>query len=339
MRNFWLFRSNLKSIEYYHEYKNLKEFVENCHDYYMLFPLWLMKNGYIDNTIIWRLTDIPKDDIVFKIGEKTYTQRWVNNFNEVFKEPSPIYSLFRGGFPEYDKITKQNPDHFGKKLYLGTGKRIYSQYDGIYDVYLQEDKSDFKDSKICLPFYKTASPKIFYPIEDIQIKYDICWPANFTQNKYKGQEFFINVVGHCPKMKRLKIVHCGNKPEFGKKIARKYNVSNIKFVGSVDRPKLNEYLNQSKFGLVLSNRKDGCPRIATEIMMSGTPLIIRNITRLLPYYKQNGVVIVNDGNIIPQIMKALPKHGLLRERLRKSIETDLSFETICQKNIDLWINK
>lgn len=336
MRNFWLFRSNLKTLEYYHKYTNVRDFVENCHDYYMLLPLWLMQNDYIDNTVVWRLTDKPKEDIVFNINNKTYTQKWVKNFNEVFNEPSPVYSLFRGGFPEYDKITKQNPDHFGKKLYLGTGKRVYSQYGGIYDVYLQEDEGDFKNNFNCLPFYKTASPAIFHPIEGVKIKYDICWPANFTQHTYKGQEFFMNVVGHCPKLKALNIVHCGNKPEMGRSLAKKYNVTNIKFVGSVDRPSLNKYLNESKFGLVLSNRKDGCPRIATEILMSGTPLIIRKMTRLLPYYKQTGVVTVKDGNIIPQIMKSLPKYLRIRENLREAIETDLSFEKICQKNIDLW---
>jgi glycosyltransferase involved in cell wall biosynthesis len=339
MRNFWVFRSNLKSLEYYHKYTDLTDFINNCHDYYLLFAMWLLKNDYMDSATTWRLTDKPIPDIVFDVDGKTFTQKWVRNFNEVFNYPSPKFSLFRGGFPEYDKLTIANPDHLGTKMYLGTGKRIYPQYGGTYDYYLQEDELDFRDNKPCLPFYKTASPAIFQPIDNTKIKYDICWPSNFTQHKYKGQEFFINVVGHCPKMKKLKIVHCGNKPEMGRKMARKYNVSNIEFVGSVDRPTLNKYLNQSKFGLVLSNRTDGCPRIVTEILCSGTPLILRNITRTLPYYKKKGVVIVKDGNIIPQTMKALPKWKRIRERLKEALETDLSFNKICQKNIEIWLSK
>lgn len=340
MRNFWVFRSNLKSLEYYHKYTDLTEFINNCHDYYLLFPLWLLKNDYMDTATIWRLTDTPKEDIVFDVDGKTFTQKWVKSFNEVVNYPSPEFSLFRGGFPEYDKLTLKHPQNCGKKMYLGTGKRIYPQYGGKYDVYLQEDRKDFKENKTNLPFYKTASPAIFHPIEDAKIKYDICWPANFTQHTYKGQDFFMNVVGHCPKMKQLKIVHCGNKPEMGIKMAKKYNVTNIKFVGTQNRPALNRYLNQSKFGLVLSNRKDGCPRIITEVLSAGTPLIIRNITRVLPFYRQTGVITVTDSNIIQKTMKGMSKWKTIKSKLGDALQNELSFNQICQKNIDLWnLNK
>ena len=335
MNIFWLFRSNLKSLEYYHKYKTLEEFENNCHDYYMLLLIWLLKNNHMDAAIVWRLSDLPIKDIDFVVNGNLFSQRWVNNFNEVLKHPSPKFSLFRGGFKEYDDVTNKNPGHFGKKLYLGTGKRVYPNFGGIYDIFLQEDEKDFNLSKKCLPFYKTASPAIFHPIQT-KIKWDICWPANFVQHKYKGQAFFMNVVGHCPTLKRLKILHCGNKPEMGKKMAKQYNVSNITFAGLVDRPTLNKYLNQSKFGLVLSNRTDGCPRIVTEILMSGTPLVVRKMTRLLPYYKEKGVIGVNDSNIIKRIMGGFPKWAGLKLDLHDAIQTTLSFDTICQKNLDLW---
>lgn len=341
MRNFFLFRSDITNLEYYHKYKDLTEFINNCHDYYLLFSLWLLKNNYYDQVYIIRLQNKNDDrkDIIFDVDGKKFIQTWVYNLNEVINLPRPDVSLFRGGFKIYDDFVKKHSNFCDKKMYLGTGKRIYPQYGGIYDYFLQEDELDFKSDKPCIPFYKTASPAIFYPIDNTEIKYDICWPANFTQISYKGQEFFMNVIGHCPKLKRLKIIHCGNKPEIGKRLAAKYNVTNIKFVGSVDRPTLNKYLNQSKFGLVLSNRKDGCPRIATEILMAGTPLIIRKMTRLLPYYKQTGVVTVRDDNIIPRTMKVLSKWKKIRMKLREVIESDLSFNTICQKNIDTWNNK
>ena len=333
-----LFRSDLTSLEYYHKYTNLNEFINNCHDYYLLFSLWLLTNDYFDRVYIIRIKNKNTNikDIIFDINGKKYIRTWVEDLSEVFKLPSPDISFFRGGFKIYDKVVNQNPPHFGKKLYLGTGKRIYPQYGGRYDVYLQEDKKDFNNSETCLPFFKTASPEIFYPIPKTKIEYDICWPANFTQNRYKGQEFFMNVVGHCPKLKNLKIVHCGNKPEVGRRMAKKYNVSNIKFVGSVDRPTLNKYLNKSKFGLCLSNKQDGCPRVATEILMSGTPMILRKMTRLLPYFRKTGVVGVNDNNIITNIMEAFQNHTKLKLDLQKAIKTTLSFNQICQKNIDLW---
>lgn len=336
MRRFYLFRSNLKILEYYHKYTNLTEFINNCHDYYLLWPLWLLKNNFMDEVIIWRLTDKPKADITFDVDGKLFIQKWVKSFNEIVNYPAPEFSLFRGGFNLYDELVMKHKDRLGTTLYLGTGKRIYPQYGGKYDVYLQEDEKDFKENKNCLPFYKTASPSIFHPIPKSEIKYDICWPCNWTQNTYKGQNFFMNIVGHCPKMKQLKIIHCGNKPEMGVRMAKKYNVTNIKFVGSVDRPTLNKYLNQSKFGLVLSNRKDGCPRIITEILGAGTPLILRDITRVLPLYKNTGVITVNDNNIIPKITKSLPKWKRIRLKLEDALNKELSFNQICKKNIDIW---
>jgi hypothetical protein len=302
----------------------------------MLLPLWLLQNDFFDEVTIWRLTKNPKEDIVFDVNGKKYIQKWVTNFNKTFDYPKPDISYWRGGFQEYDQVTKTNPNHFGLKLYIGTGKRIYPQYGGQYDCYLQEDVKDFDVNKPCLPFYKTASPYIFHPLENIKVQYDICWPANFTQNKYKGQDYFMNLVGHCPKLKSLRIIHCGNKPEVGKKMAKKYNVTNIKFAGHVDRPTLNKYLNESKFGLCLSNREDGCPRVATEILMSGTPMILRKMTRLLPYYKEPGVIGANDNNMIVKIMDGFSKWPGLKLDLHDAIKTKLSFDTICQKNIDLW---
>jgi len=170
MNNFWLFRSNIKNLEYYHKYKDLQEFLKNCHDYYMLLPMWLLKNDYMDEAIVWRLSDKQLPEINFDIDGKLYSQRWVRSFEEVLKYPSPQFSLFRGGFSEYDKAINKNPKHFGTKLYLGTGKRVYPQYGGQYDVFLQEDMRDFDPDKKCLPFYKTASPEIFHPIENVKKK-------------------------------------------------------------------------------------------------------------------------------------------------------------------------
>ena len=70
MRRFWLFRSNLIPLEYYHEFKDLDTFEKNCHDYYMLLPLWLLQNNFFDEVTIWRLTKNPKEDIIFDVNGK-----------------------------------------------------------------------------------------------------------------------------------------------------------------------------------------------------------------------------------------------------------------------------
>lgn len=336
MRRFWLFRSNLKSLEYYHQYTNLEIFKQNCHDYYLLFPLWLLENDHFDEVTIWRLSHIKRPPITFKLDNgKLFIQRWCQNFSETLNYPSPNKSFFRGGFIEYDNVTKIRPKFFGKKFYLGAGRRVFSQWGGKYDVYLVEDEKDFSNKYKCIPFYKTASPYIFKPL-DLEIKWDICWPCNFTQIRYKGQEEFISLISKSDFLKSLKIVHCGNMPHLGRELCKKYNITNIEFMGPITQPKLNKYLNMSKFGLNFSTQQDGCPRVSTEILMSGTPLILNDTVRLLDYFKKYGVVEVNIKNVVKKIQEGFEDYTNIKSDTMSGIKNGLSFDEINQKNIDLW---
>jgi len=307
----------------------------------MLFPIWLLKENHFDAVVIWRLSNKPPKEITFIVEGKSYTQRWVRNFSEVMNYPKPEMSFFRGGFKEYCKVTHENPNSFGLAIYLATGRRIYPQWGGKYDLFVQEDQADFRKNKRCRPFFKTASPQIFrsYPwSKSDEFRYDICWPCNFKQIRYKGQEQFIKAISKSAYLKKLKIVHCGNQPQVGKNLCKKYGVTNIEFRGEVDRVELCHVLNMSKFGLCMSNKNDGCPRVVTEILMSGTPLILSDQTRLLPYYKKKGVIVVNDNNISDKIMEGISYFPRYKQDVMKAIRTTLSFDEICQKNIDIWKN-
>jgi len=338
MKRFWLFRSNLKALEYYHDFKDLKTFVKHCHDYYLLLPLWALQEGHFDEITIWRLSDKKIDPIVFDVNGKKYIQRWCKNFKETLNYPDPDISFWRGGFKEYDVVTKANPKRFGYKIYLGAGQRINAQWGGKYDLILMEDDNDIKKAPGTYPFYKTASPFVFFPFKNSYVSptWDICWPCNFTQIKYKGQEEFIRTIALNANLQKLRIAHCGNKPNVGQKLCEKYGVKNISFKGHLDKLSLNNILNFSKFGLNLSNRIDGCPRVSTEILMSETPLIIHKDTRLLSYYKQRGVVQVSDKNIAKKIMMAMNEYDKYKKEVMQAINNELSFDQTNQKNIDLW---
>jgi len=70
--------------------------------------------------------------------------------------------------------------------------------------------------------------------------------------------------------------------------------------------------------------------------MSGTPLLIRDITRLLKYYKGRGTVVFNDKNIVNKIMYAIEDYQEHYFNVKSAIRDELSFTSICQKNINLW---
>jgi len=336
MRRFYLFRTNLSTLETYHSITNLETFKKECWDFYLLMGLNFLENNYFDEVIIWRLFDTDKKDIVFDINGKKFIQKWVKDFRDVFKYSPCDVSFFRGGFPEYCQITNSNEKFFGLKLYLSAGKRLRPQYGGIYDKILIEDEKDGSDNN-CIPFYKTTNPNIFKPL-NLKKDYDLCIISNFTQLKYKGTDIIISQIPRFPFYQNLKICHVGNNPEVGKTLCKKYEVNNIDFLGKKTRFEVNEILNRSKFGIIASNREDGCPRVITETLCSGTPLFLKTETRLLNYYKSYGVVpFDNQGNLFRAMTMGYDKYNEIKESLQKNLDR-FSMNKICKMNIDLWRN-
>jgi len=334
MKRLYIFRSNLKILEYYHKFKKLDGFKKKCHDFYLLMGLEYLEMNEFDEVVVWRLH--PKDkeqkDIIFDVNGKKFIQKWVHNFKECLNYPSPTISFFRGGFKEYCKITQMNHKFFNIRLYLGAGKRVTPQYNGRYSRILIEGDQDRKDDRI--PFLKTCNPNIFFPKQEKEI-YDICFISNFTQIKMKGQRFLFDKIMSSDFLQNKKIIHLGNEPQFGKKLAKNMGIKNIEFLGWMDRKQVNNYLNKSKFGIVCSTQDDGCPRVSTEILCSGTPLLIRDTTRLLPYYKNYGVVEFNRDNFDDQIEYAFKNYNKLKSDLMNNM-VRFCYYNICQKNIKHW---
>lgn len=340
MKTFWLFRTNLRKYEYYHSIDNLEQFKNECHDFYLLMGIWMLENTELQEFVVWRLVkEQPKDAIYsgrkeFIVNGKPFVQLFVNNFEDCFSFPSPDITFFRGGFPEYAKLTKAHSKHFGLKLYYGAGRRIQPQYGGVYDKILVEDKRDYGPDTI--PFYKTANPNIFYPM-NLERKWDICWPCNFAQLKYKGQEWFIKQIAKSDYLRTLKILHIGDKPGVGKKLCDTYRVNNIEFKGWVTRPELNKYLNQSKIGLVTSNELDGSPRIITEIIMSGRELMmpetVKHICVGRGYYDYN---IDTLESIMDGFKHISVNYDFFLESIYPARITGCTMRDVCQKNLEMW---
>ena len=338
MKTFWIFRTNLRPIEYYHSIKDFQTFKKECHDFYLLMGIWFLENNIFDEVVVWRLK--PKGgvvDIEFIVNGKKFIQKFVDDFSDCFSYPKPFITFWRGGFEEYDKLTSTRSNFFSpRSFYLAAGKRTLPLYGGKYDRILVESNPDL--SKGIWPFYKTANQEIFKPLEP-QKKYDVCWICNFTQLKFKGQDFFIEQISKSKFLEELQICHVGNNPEVGAALCKKYKVSNIKFLGYLSRPQINEVLNMSSFGLVTSNTIDGCPRVITEVMCSGTPLLIRSQTKLLDYYKKFGVVVFNDNEVEKKFEQAFKTYNFLKSETDINVHDLLTMEKVCKKNLEYWLYK
>lgn len=301
----------------------------------------MLENTELQEFVVWRTIDfdirktingeevatVGLPDKIFVVGDKRFVQRFAWGFNDCFNYPSPDITFFRGGFPEYAKLIKAHAKYFGLKLYYGAGQRIQPQYGGVYDKILVEDERDYGPNTI--PFYKTANPNIFHPM-NLEKKWDICWPCNFAQLKYKGQEWFIGQIAKSDYLRMLKILHIGDKPDIGKELCKKYNVNNVDFKGWMTRQELNKYLNQSKIGLVTSNELDGSPRVITEILCSGIPLLKRIDTRAIMKYLNSATFTGYNTDKENRF-----KIDYLSEKSDLDLG-DVSMDHVCRKNLELW---
>lgn len=344
MTNFWLFRSNLKQFEYYHSdffTANLATFEKSCHDFYILQLIYYLRYNYINQAIVWRLNpkkDKKTNDIVFDVNGRKLINRFVDDFHECLRMKSPDIIFWRGGFQEYDKITRNHHNFFGpNSLYLGAGRRVLPQYGGRYNRILVESDEDLKiPRKGIYPFYKTANPNIFYDKGIEEKKYDLCLPANFKQMRMKGQDWFLERVSKSKYLRSLKIVIPGDNIKIGKELTKKYGLDNVKLVSQVDRKELNRLLNVSKFGIITSNEKDGSPRMITEILQSGTPLLIRDKTRCLSYYKNYGCIEFGENDLEEKIKNGIDKYENKKEEMKTQSE-NLTIENICKLNWENYV--
>ena len=347
MKTFYLFRSNLRHLEYYHKYTELKEFEAKCHDFYLLFPLELLKMGKYDKVIIWRLTNKPRKDITFKfkneLGKKVlFIQKFCyRSFDEVFAYDRPDVSIFRGGFKEYDNLINRSPGFFGKTFYLGASRRFLPSYGGNYDVILYESVKDLplnytNSQYIYKPFYKTANPKIFFP-KDTKPEFDIIWPWKYTSDHRKGEKFFLKAIKDHSGLQQLKIYHCGNEVKKARKLFASFGVTNIICDDIKHYHDMNDVINNGICGILTSDKEDGCPRLSTEILSCGIPLLIRDKTRILDYYNGSGNIGYTDANeLYSKFMFIKENRKSIMKSLRKRLKKDLSIREICLENIAEW---
>jgi len=348
MKTLYLFRSNLRHLEYYHHYKTYEEFVNKCHDFYLLFPLELLKLGKFEKVIIWRLSNKPMKDIVFKfknnVGTKgIFIQKFCHrSFDEAFALPRPDVTIFRGGFREYDMVVNKIKGFFGKTFYLGASRRLVPEFGGKYDYILYESELDLPDNFNMIKgrfkrFFKTANPKIFYSKNISKPEFDIIWPWKYTSDHRKGEKFFLNGLSKHSELQKLKIYHCGNEPKKAMKLFESYGVKNIICDDIKHYHEMNDIINNGICGLMTSDKEDGCPRLSTEIMSCGVPLLIRDTTRILDYYNGDGRFNYSDiDGLYSNFLYIKKNRNIIIENMKYRLQKDLSMEKICMMNVREW---
>lgn len=193
-----------------------------------------------------------------------------------FADLNPPQVLFvRGPFKEYQRFVRAC-DEKSFKIYYPAGEKFTPPKEfGHFDLVFADDErhlGSLKRKGFRAALFKKPAAPCFVP-KGLDKQWDVCFIANGSQVRHKGWGTFRRLVEACPD---LKFVNVGLKNE---KIIKQFReLPNVFWAGWHRREQIPEFMNQSKVGLVLSNKKDGSPRVIQEYIACGTPIVVRSKT-------------------------------------------------------------
>lgn len=195
-----------------------------------------------------------------------FTERWVPSFATYRNDFVPDIIICRGGFQQFHPVLERFPSVF--KVYHGAGHRFLPQpgfYD--YDLVIYDFPEGVEIGKEKFPnmahsnFVKSAVDNLFYPIPDVEPEYDVCFPANGPQARWKGHEF---VYGTVPS--DIKVLNLGFPSRF--KVPK--NVTSYRVL----RTDMAKNIAKCKMGIITLHNIVGLPRTLPELLACGKPIVM-----------------------------------------------------------------
>jgi glycosyltransferase involved in cell wall biosynthesis len=117
-------------------------------------------------------------------------------------------------------------------------------------------------------FTKPAA-RLFVPDEDVDKNYDVCFMANGTQRKIKRHAFMIKSLAGSG----LTVLALGNQTPELRRLAKKEGLD-VTWKPWMLRKRLPRLISQCKVGLCCSNETDSAPRVISEYMACGLPVVV-----------------------------------------------------------------
>lgn len=233
-----------------------------------------------------------------KMFAPNFVERWVPSF-VTYDDPtlhkvksSTIFNSYfipdvifcRGGFKEYHSVLRRFPNAI--KIYYGAGRRQLPQPGFIdYNIILQDSPEQVDICKQRFPnalttlFIKPAPDNLFYPHPEIEKEYDICFPANASQD-FKGHSMVYTTVPPW-----FNLLNLGNNP---RNVKYPDNITSYRVLKS-DMPK---HIAKCKMGIVAVGAAiDSCPRVIAEMLACGLPIVVLDTVR---FWKDKYINSVTD---------------------------------------------
>ena len=237
-------------------YKSIAE----CDDIYTLILHKMVEHSHEHKAQIWYWGGRR-----IKEYAPNLTEIRVSRFSEETIHFIPDVIIARGGFAEYDTVLERYPHAF--KIYYGAhAERFYPSGFCDYNVILVDSNEQMELCNKMFPdihcemMLKPAADNLIFPV-NVPKEYDICFPANGKQMKYKGHEFV-----YLTAPKDLRILNLGNPP----KLHIPPNITNKR----VQRKDIGREYSKCKIGIVCCNKGlDSCPRVLPEMLACNLPVV------------------------------------------------------------------
>lgn len=179
--------------------------------------------------------------------------------------------------------------------------------------------------------YLGFNDEIFYPMPDVQKDYFLVH-FHGTYIPLQGVEKIIETARLCAENSkiRFRLVGSGQDSEKVRRLAERYKLSNIEFVGRVSLTELNVYLAEADVVLGIFGDTPKAERVIPNKVYEGTavrkPVITMDTLAVREIFSDNEIVLVkNDPDLIARAILELYNNKKLREQLSKS-----GYEKVCE---------
>jgi len=244
----------------------------------------ILAKGLIDKKIVDQAELIWIDPRAIKKNGYVYPNVKMRIFNstkeaeKALDKESCEYLFIRGNYSEFSKIS--NSIVAGFKMFYAADPEYWPTFwpKNYFDLIFVDEKDQviqgqkkYPKTKVTL-LDKPVNTKIFKP-QKIKKIYDVCYIGNFIF--WKNHQLLFSALEKIKNSHKIKVVCVGrtyNRDNELKIAAWKYHL-NIKFINEADQEMVAKIINQSKCGVIVSE-KDANPRTINETLACGVPLVV-----------------------------------------------------------------
>jgi len=271
-------------------------------DLYYLIIRELIRKQVIKKAIIVYISDGYSETIIN--GIKIL---FVKKYSSLPKEAlSTRFLWVRGDKKEYSPWIRAGV--WKRRIFYGASSYYFPYRTYGYDGILVDENTHYKKIKesytrpLPLKFIKPANEEVFRKLGDIPKKYDIC----VFSTLHKSPQTFRKLYALFPSLQYV-IIGRDNLNE----IEDLKDFCNITFAGFIPHSEANKLLNQSKIGVVLSE-KDGAPRVIIESMSAGLPqLLNEKLVIGKSYLNENTGCFFGESNLKEKVEELLSKYQIM----------------------------